>query len=178
MRRIPIRVEWRNNPSAAEKIIAIAQDHFRASTTLEFARNMAACREPKLMLPPRNTPSKILLTEYLQIYNQKINELSNRLNKNVVAQRRGRSLKVVDLNFSPALNNPRHPIRRCTDTCSCDLKAAFRFGVAVSARYEFDVTADGGIGTKWFLKCDGSSHRITAKAKHLNMRINDDFREG
>jgi hypothetical protein len=58
------------------------------------------------------------------------------------------------------------------------LKAAFRFGVGVPLRFEFDVTSDGGLKSNSFFLCDRSSHRITAQATYLNMRINDDLKEG
>ena len=178
LRRVSMRPEWRNNPSAARQIIALVQDHFRSDASKEFTRRMAARREPRLLLPPRNTPSKALTARYREVYDGSVLELSGRIEKEVVVQRGGRGLKVQNLNFVAALNNQRHPVRRCTDSPSCDLKAAFRFGAAVPARFEFDVTAENGLKSSSFYRCDGSAQRIGGDATHLNMRINDDFEVG
>ena len=178
LRRVLIPPEWRNNPSAAKKIATVVQDHFRGTGNKEFTRQLAARRDVRLLLPPKNTPSKALAAQFAQIYTGSLGQLSARVNKEVVVQSKGRGLKISNLQFAPTVNGEQHPVRRCTDTCSCDLKAAFRFGALVPARYEFDVTAENGLATKSFHLCSGEAHRVSAEATHLNMRINDDFREG
>lgn len=178
LRRLAIRPEWGNNPSAALQIGCLVQEYFRSEPIREFTRRITSNRETRMLLPRRNTPSKTLEECFILIYHCKTEVLSRKLEKDIVSVRRSRDLKVSNLTFKPALNGGQHPVRRCTDTDLCDLKAAFRFGVGVPARFEFDVSSDNGFKSRSFLLCDGSSQRITAEATHLNMRINDDFREG
>ncbi|MCP3735024.1 hypothetical protein M9979_09100 [Sphingomonas sp. RP10(2022)] len=178
LRRVPVPSEWRNNTAAAKPMATLVQDYFRDEASRCFTRGLAACRERRLLLPPRNTPSKALAARFRQIYHRDASDLGAKVDKEVTVQRGGRGLKVHNLQFVPTVNSDRHPVRRCTDTYSCDLKAAFRFGAPVAARFEFDLTADNGLATKLFHLCDGSTQVVSPQATHLNMRINDDFKEG
>lgn len=178
LRRITIRPEWRNNPSAAGHISRLVQDYFKSEAVRDFSRRIASNRENRMLMPRRNTPCKGLGDEFLSIYHRDAEILSAKIEKDIVALRSGRGLKVSNLTFKPTLNNGQHPVRRCTESNLCDLKAAFRFGVGVQQRFEFDVTSDNGFKSKSFLLCDGSLKRITVQVTHLNMRINDDFKEG
>lgn len=178
LRRVPIQSEWRNNLSASGKINQIVQDYFRSTAVREFARRLGANKEVRMLLPRRNTPHKKLTEEFSAIYRLDVDALSGKIEKDIVVLRGGRGMKVSSLMFKPVLNNGRHPIRRCTTSSIADLQAAFRFGVGVPERFEFDVTSDKGLKGSSFFHCGGALHRITAEATHLNMRINDDFKEG
>ncbi len=178
LRRVSVRPEWRNNPAASKQIAAVVQDFFQTQAATNIARQIASRKDERLLLPPRNTPSKFLAGQFLDIYHCRSHALSAKVEKEIIVQRGGRGIRVVDLQFAPLLNGNQHPVRRCTDSSACDLKASFRFGAAVPPRFEFDVTGENGLKSKRFCLCDGRSHRVSAKATHLNMRINDDFKEG
>lgn len=178
LRRVSVRPEWRNNPSAAAQICRVVQDYFKSQAVRDFSRRIASNRENLMLMPRRNTPSKSLEEEFKRIYYRGTDKLSSKVEKDIVALRGSRGFRVSSLTFTPTLNSGKHPIRRCTDSSLCDLKAAFRFGVNVPERFEFDVKSDNGFKGKTFFLCDGSLRRITTQVTHLNMRTNDDFKEG
>ncbi|NTE84283.1 hypothetical protein G6M12_22230 [Agrobacterium tumefaciens] len=175
-RRVQVNRDWRNNPASANRLVAVVNDYLRSPATKELTRTVSAVKDCKLLLPWRNTPSKTLLKSFHSIYKCETNSLDQKVAKEVAPQRKSKAVKVKDLLFNPVINGDQHPVRRCTDTCSCDILASFRFGAYVLPRFEFDVTADGGLKSKTFYLCDGSSYQITSGASHLNMRVNDDHR--
>jgi hypothetical protein len=103
---------------------------------------------------------------------------SSSLNRNVQKQisriKGGAGLQVGNLQFRGVTNDLSHPVRRISDNATCDLKAFFRLGHVVPARFEFDVTSVGSWNSRRFANCDGTETTVPASATHVNMRINGD----
>lgn len=159
--------------SADEIVSAITDDKF-----LELKAFVKPTLGRPLLLPVRNARSKILRTQLERLYEGLEYVPTANLQKEIVKLKENRGLRVRGVDFSSVVNNPRHPIRRCSDSAACDLKAVMRLGFFVPDRFEFDVEVESGLSNKEFWTCDGTSRSISRSASHLNMRMNDDFGEG
>lgn len=131
-----------------------------------------------LLLPVRNTRSKVLRAQLERLYELLEPTPTANLKKEIVKLKGNRGLRVRGIDFASVVNNARHPVRRCTDAPACDLKAIMRLGFCVPDRFEFDVASDTGLVGKEFWICDGTTKAVSRSASHLNMRMNDDFGEG
>jgi len=103
-------------------------------------------------------------------------ELPRSIGKKISRAAGGEGLVIHRVKFTGKVNSEIHPVRRCTDMSSCDLKARVRIGHVIPVRYEFDVTCPSGLTRKRFYLCDGARASVPERATHLNMRINDDFK--
>lgn len=159
--------------SADEIIDAITDEKF-----LELKAFVKPTLGRPLLLPVRNARSKILKAQLERLYEGVEYVPTANLQKEAVKLKGNRGLRVKGVDFSSVVNNPRHPIRRCSDSAACDLKATMRLGFCVPDRFEFDVEVESGLSNKEFWTCDGTSKSISRSASHLNMRMNDDFAEG
>jgi hypothetical protein len=175
LRRVALNPEWRGNPDAAVRIQAAVLEHYRSGEEREFIRTVSAKREARFLLPIYNTRCKSLESLFLSVYSREAASLSKRVTREIVCLRKRKGYRVSGLDFAVAINNERHPVRRCSPTAKCDLEAAFRFGSPVPERLEFDVTCENGLRKKSFRQCDGSTASVNAEPTHINMRINGDF---
>jgi hypothetical protein len=131
------------------------------------------------LLPLRNVNSTKFRNSLTRIWQLESADLSPDVSKDLNVQSGDRGIIAGALEFRGCLNGPGHPVRRCTDSPSCDLKAELRLGHLVPPHFEFDVTSIGcRISTRKLFLCDGRMTTVDKSASHLNMRINDDFKPG
>ncbi|MFD1613424.1 hypothetical protein ACFSCW_16610 [Sphingomonas tabacisoli] len=175
MRRIGVPPEYRNDPNRAQALVRLIMQAFASDIYQTVAKVVAPQEDERLLLPVRNSGVDRLERQFREIYHMRQTGFTRRLTREVVRMKKGRGLRMRGLDFKSAVNNGTHPIRRCTGTPTCDLKALLRFGVSVVDRFEFDVSCESGLNGKTFYLCDGTPVRISASPSHLNMRLNDDF---
>ena len=176
VRRLSLDTSLRKDLNRSSDIASAVVSAFRNPEQTDFARSLH--QDVRLLLPVRNTPCKPLIGSFRAIYERSASSVSPRVQRRILSRRGRPGFMVRDLAFCPATNDGTHPVRRCTDSPECDLKAFMRFGVAVPERFEFDVSSDTGLKGKTFEYCDGTHHRVTKDVGHINMRINDDHRLG
>ena len=175
LRRVGINPAWRNNLSAAHRVAAAAISYFQDRGEKKFTRSVSIRQEARLLLPARNTRCKGLIDAFGAIYEGKSTSLGGRVERDVALVRKRKCYRIYGVDFAPAENNGRHPVRRCSPTDKCDLDALYRFGAPVGERVEFDVTSETGLRNKTFLHCDGARDSFGREPTHVNMRINGDF---
>jgi hypothetical protein len=129
-----------------------------------------------LSLPYMNADSRRLRNNLENLYELEIYEPHQNLAKEVAHLKAGRGMRIRGIDFRGCVNDPSHPVRRCTDTRLCDVSARLRLGFSVPERFEFDVTCETGLAGKKFQLCGGTTQQIPASASHLNMRMNNDFK--
>lgn len=130
------------------------------------------------LLPLKNVNSAKLRSNLLRMWQFESAEINPSISKDISIQKGDRGILANGLEFRGCLNTLGHPVRRCTDSAPCDLKAELRLGHPVSVHFEFDVTSTGRLSSRKFFLCDGEADSVDASASHLNMRINDDFKPG
>jgi hypothetical protein len=178
LRRLAVPVELRSDRSAAPRLFELVKNTMGADGFKAFVRSVSPREEARFLMPLRNSGCRPLAGHFKALYRLETTGLSQRIQREIVSRRGFRGYRVNGVDFSVVVNSEKHPIRRCTDTPHCDLQARLRLGVHVPARLEFDVTCETGLATKTFYLCDGTASRVSREASHLNMRLNDDFREG
>ena len=176
VRRLTVSRAFRNDFNRANEFARIIATAFLSAGHKAFVKSLD--KNSPLLLPLRNTPCRPMQGNFNEIYERTTEQISQVVSRHIVNPRGSRGHRVKDLMFMPAVNSGIHPIRRCSDSVDCDLKALMRFGVAVPERLEFDVSCENGLQGKHFALCDGQSMKINKGVSHLNMRINDDFQEG
>jgi len=176
-RRIELDQSWCKDTNRSSAIAQLIKDEFHADSHKEFTRTASFKHDPRLLVPVQNSKCKPLKANYRAIYHRTTSSISNLVGRHVVKVRGAAAYRINDLIFEPALNDGTHPVRRRTSTHVADLKAAFRFGLMVPERFEFDVSGDKGLKGKTFALSDGSLETIRKEPTHLNMRVNDDFRQ-
>ncbi|PYF06947.1 hypothetical protein C8J30_12230 [Rhodobacter viridis] len=188
--RLGIQKDQANNKSATKKIVERIDALFRDESFVDLIKTVSARKKSHLLLPVRNAAETSLRKMFDEIYaggelRSKEGRFSAELEifektvlKKITVIRRSKALKMGAISFAPVLNGPAHPIRRCTDTAVCDVKAKLRFGALVAERFEFDVTCDRKLSAKSFYLCGGGDIKPSQEDTHLNMRINDDFKGG
>lgn len=172
-RRLAMKPEWKNNTSSAKIICDKVIAHVQSAERKDF--NSSVKSDYRILLPRRNCGAKSVCDFFDKVFGMEATQVGGRMAREVAYVRKKKSLRIRGVDFSPQVNNGKHPIRRCSDTRICDLAASFRFGVSVDSRMEFDVTCETGLRYKSFYQCDGTEQKITQEPTHLNMRINDDF---
>lgn len=175
LRRLEIPREYRRDANQFSEVQRRVRVAFQSVTYEKVVREASPQREDRLLLPVRNSKLERLKRHFVEIYELRQAELSRRLMRDIPAVKKGRGYRIRDADFKGAINDGTHPVRRCTDTPTCDLGALMRFGVPVPERFEFDVSCATGLASKTFCLCDGTPMKIPAGTSHLNMRINDDF---
>jgi hypothetical protein len=177
-RRLEVAREYRRDVNQASNLAQLIQDAFASPVYTDLARRVSPQGEDRLLLPIVNTKLGRMRRHFLEIFRLRSSGLSRRLERDINRMRGGRGYRIVGMDFRGALNDGTHPIRRCTDSPTCDLQALMRFGVAIPERFEFDVSCEKGLEGKTFHLCDGTPVRVSKGVSHLNMRINDDFVPG
>jgi hypothetical protein len=175
LRRIGISKELRNDVSKAHELLNIIRSVVKSHSFREFAQRVSPQREPRFLMPIRNSCYPAMENHFLTVYRMESDSLSRRLERDIVKLRGKRAYRVKGVDFSVAVNNGKHPIRRCTETPACDLRALMRFGVVAPERLEFDVSRENGLQGRSFHLCSGEVVKVPTGTSHLNMRMNDDF---
>lgn len=178
LRRLEVPVGFRADIHLARQLSETVAREYRNQAHLTLARAVKASAQSVICLPIENSKSRRLRAEIEAIYFGEAFSLSRTLDKEIVRRKGGRGLRIRDLDFCGRVNGPEHPVRRCTDDPTCDLRAALRLGFPVPPRFEFDVSCEAGLAGKEFVLCGGTKARVSRAADHLNMRINGDYREG
>jgi hypothetical protein len=161
----------RRAPALATQIISLMTNPEFLST---YERIKPAA-DATLALPLRNASNARLTRELKSLYELTRFQPTASLGRFVQRLKGRRGLRTNGIDFRGCQNDPRHPVRRMTDSLRCDLSGRFRLGFSVPPRFEFDVSCETGIAGKTFELCDGKRLKVPARASHLNMRINDDF---
>lgn len=177
-RRLAFPKAFARDLSKASKIAEAIVQKFASNEFLSTYQFVKPGARAVLSLPFRNANSRRLRSNLESLYNLQIYEPNQNLSKEVAPLKGGRGMRIKGIDFQGCVNDPSHPVRRCTDTRLCDVSARLRLGFSISERFEFDVTCETGLSRKTFQLCDGSTVQIPASASHLNMRINDDFKLG
>jgi hypothetical protein len=138
-------------------------------------RRVKPAPDAVLALPIENCPASRLRNELQRLYNMDAFEPAPALDRFIQRLKKGGGLRARALTFKGCTNDPKHPVRRVTDSDRCDAESRFRLGFSIPARFEFDVSCETGLTGKTFYCCDGGPVRITKSPSHLNMRINGDF---
>lgn len=175
LRRLSVPKQWRRDVNQSSQIVREIQLTFGSSIYQDVAKYASPQGEDRLLLPIRNTKLDRMSRHFLEIYRMRQVGLTRRLLRDITAMRRGRGYRIRGIDFKGMVNDGTHPIRRCTDSPVCDLRALMRFGVTVPERFEFDVSCSTGLAGKTYYLCDGQPVKVPGGASHLNMRINDDF---
>lgn len=177
-RRISFPSSWARDLNRHASMLNRIGDIFTSQDFLETYNFIKGPSNVPLALPLRNADCRQLIRDVDQIYELQSFVPSSGLDKRVTRLKRARGLRVNGVDFLGRMNNPSHPIRRCTDSVGCDVAARLRLGFSVPSRFEFDVTCENGLAGKLFYLCDGTAQRVPSGVTHLNMRMNDDHKYG
>jgi hypothetical protein len=175
-RRFAVKPEYRNNPASSAAVRDAIIRLFKNKNEVDSRKEIRG--DIRNLLPLRNCGCKGITDSVSAIYLRDTNLIDRKVDKEICRVKGSKALRIRGIDFLPANNNDRHPIRRCSDSLGCDLAASFRLGVPVNERFEFDVTCRTGLKGKTFYQCSGSANDLTHEPSHLNMRINDDHAVG
>lgn len=175
LRRIYLDRQSCNDPNKSAELATTIIQAIKCDAARAFVKTVSAQQEARLLMPLRNCKSNALRRSVRAIFLSEATSINNRSRREVTARRGSRTYRSNDLDFKVSINSGKHPVRRCTDSTSCDFKALLRLGVSVPERLEFDVSCSKGLSNKTFYRCDGSAESVSGNPSHLNMRINDDY---
>ena len=178
LRRLQVPAAWRGDIHGGRRIADAVIASFNSARTQELQAITKWSAAAVALLPCENIRPQRLRRELEGMYHMNVGSFSRRLNRDVLRMKRGKGIRVGNLEFKGCLNDPSHPVRRTSDQAQCDVGAALRLGFGVPIRFEFDVSCAQGLAGLRFRHCDGVTEQIQRDASHVNMRINGDFQPG
>lgn len=173
-RRRGFPTAYKNELGRAREIVETIVKDFTSDEFIAAGEYIKARSAPILALPLRNAESARLLKVMADLYELKEMTPAANLSKEIVRRKGAPGFRIRDLDFVGCTNSAKHPIRRCTESITCDVAGWLRLGFSLPKRFEFDVTSERGVSGRRFFLCDDTVQIAPTWASHVNMRINDD----
>lgn len=174
--RIQCPAHWKNDLQKTQSVVELLSSFFLDEKIASLHRKRRQLKDKRQLLPIENCKVPRLKKDITDIYFGRSDKLSGNISKYVIGLRGKSAFRAGRLNFQFAVNSPQHPIRRCTKSSLCDLRALLRLGTNVPPSTEFDVTSEGRLNDTSFILCSGEVRPPPKSCDHLNMRINDDWK--
>lgn len=175
--RIAFPIPNHNDPSFVQRAIDNLKYSLKSFDS-EVNKKAVISRGSILRLPLRNIGEGRYAEDIRNIFWLQKKDISTYCKRRIKFVSSKSIFECRSLQFKPAKNSARHPVRRITNSSECDLKAWFRLSYSIDERFEFDVTTTGNWSGKRLHQCCGTAESVQTGKTHINMRINDDFKTG